>query len=39
MNKKEKNYSFKGSPNAGMVLTFLAISWAISVVVVGFISH
>lgn len=32
----EKNYSWKGSPNAGFVLTILAIVGAIAVFAVGF---
>jgi len=32
----EKNYSFKGSPNAGLVLSLLALIGAIAVLSVGF---
>jgi hypothetical protein len=32
----EKNYSFKGSPNAGLVLSILAVIGAIAVLFVGF---
>jgi len=32
----EKNYSFKGSPNAGLVLSLLAVIGAIAVLFVGF---
>ncbi len=32
----DKNYSWKGSPNAGLVLTILAVLGAIAVVMVGF---
>jgi hypothetical protein len=32
----EKNYSYKGSPNAGLVLSILAVLGALAVVVVGF---
>jgi hypothetical protein len=32
----EKNYSFKGSPNAGLVLSLLAVIGAITVLFVGF---
>ncbi len=39
MKKQEKNYSWRGSPNAGLILTLIALSWAVSVVIVGFISH
>lgn len=31
-----KNYSWKGSPNAGLVLTIVAIIGAVAVFVVGF---
>lgn len=34
--KDDKNYSFKGSPNAGLVLSILAIIGAILVFSVGF---
>jgi hypothetical protein len=34
--KEDKNYSFKGSPNAGLVLSILAILGAILVFSVGF---
>jgi hypothetical protein len=33
---KDKNYSFKGSPNAGLVLSILAVIGAIAVFLVGF---
>lgn len=33
---KEKNYSFKGSPNAGLVLSILAVIGAVAVFLVGF---
>jgi hypothetical protein len=33
---KDKNYSFKGSPNAGLVLSILAVIGAILVLLVGF---
>ena len=33
---KEKNYSWKGSPNAGIVLTILALFGAIGFIAVGF---
>lgn len=32
----DKNYSYKGSPNAGLVLSILAVVGALAVVVVGF---
>lgn len=32
----DKNYSFKGSPNAGVVLSILAVIGALAVVFVGF---
>lgn len=32
----DKNYSFKGSPNAGLVLSILAVIGALAVVLVGF---
>ncbi len=32
----DKNYSWKGSPNAGLVLSILAVLGAIAVVMVGF---
>lgn len=32
----DKNYSFKGSPNAGLVLSILAVLGAVAVVMVGF---
>lgn len=32
----EKNYSFKGSPNAGLVLSILAVIGALVVFSVGF---
>lgn len=32
----DKNYSFKGSPNAGLVLSILAVLGALAVVAVGF---
>ena len=32
----EKNHSFKGSPNAGLVLSILAVVGALAVFVVGF---
>lgn len=32
----DKNYSYKGSPNAGLVLSILAAIGALAVVVVGF---
>lgn len=32
----DKNYSFKGSPNAGLVLSILAVIGALAVVFVGF---
>jgi len=32
----DKNYSFKGSPNAGLVLSLLAVLGALAVFVVGF---
>jgi hypothetical protein len=33
---KDKDYSFKGSPNAGLVLSILAVVGAILVFAVGF---
>jgi hypothetical protein len=33
---KEKNYSWKGSPNAGLVLTLIAVAAGIIIVVAGF---
>lgn len=33
---KDKNYSWKGSPNAGAVLTVLSILGAIGFIAVGF---
>jgi len=33
---KDNNYSFKGSPNAGVVLSILAVIGAIAVFLVGF---
>ncbi len=33
----DKNYSWKGSPNAGLVLTILALLGGIGFIVVGFI--
>lgn len=33
---KDKNYSFKGSPNAGLVLSLLAVGGAIAIFLVGF---
>ena len=33
---KEKNYSFKGSPNAGLVLSILAVIGALAFVILGF---
>ena len=33
---KEKNYSWKGSPNAGLVLTLAAAAAGIIIVVAGF---
>ena len=35
--KEDKNYSFKGSPNAGLVLSILAIIGAILVFSAGFL--
>lgn len=32
----DKNFSFKGSPNAGLVLSILAALGALAVVMVGF---
>jgi hypothetical protein len=32
----DKNYSYKGSPNAGLVLAILAVIGALAVVFVGF---
>jgi hypothetical protein len=32
----EKNYSWKGSPNAGLVLTVLAGAGALAVLILGF---
>ena len=32
----DKNYSFKGSPNAGLVLSILAVVGAILVLLTGF---
>ena len=32
----EKNYSFKGSPNAGLVLSILALLGAVAVLSIGF---
>ncbi len=32
----DKNYSWKGSPNAGLVLTILAGLGAVAILVVGF---
>jgi len=32
----DKNYSYKGSPNAGLVLSILALVGALAVVIVGF---
>jgi hypothetical protein len=32
----DKNYSWKGSPNAGVVLSILAVIGAISFILVGF---
>lgn len=32
----DKNYSYKGSPNAGLVLSILAVVGALAVVLVGF---
>jgi hypothetical protein len=32
----DKNYSWKGSPNAGLVLTILALLGAVAVFTVGF---
>jgi hypothetical protein len=32
----DKNYSFKGSPNAGLVLSILAVIGALAVLLVGF---
>jgi hypothetical protein len=32
----EKKYSFKGSPNAGLVLSILAVIGAIAVIAAGF---
>lgn len=32
----DKNYSYKGSPNAGLVLSVLAVLGALAVVFVGF---
>ena len=32
----DKNYSYKGSPNAGLVLSILAVIGALAVVIVGF---
>jgi hypothetical protein len=34
--KNDKDYSWKGSPNAGLVLSILALLGAIAVVMVGF---
>jgi hypothetical protein len=34
--KNDKSYSWKGSPNAGLVLTILAVLGALAVVMVGF---
>lgn len=33
---KDKNYSWKGSPNAGLVLSILALVGAIGIFLVGF---
>ena len=33
---KDKDYSFKGSPNAGLVLSILAVVGAVLVFLVGF---
>jgi hypothetical protein len=33
---KDKDYSWKGSPNAGFVLTILAVIGALAVILVGF---
>lgn len=32
----DKNYSFKGSPNAGLVLSILAVLGALAIVAAGF---
>ncbi|MGA7955212.1 MAG: hypothetical protein WCA07_17000 [Gloeobacterales cyanobacterium] len=37
--KKEKSYSWKGTPNAGIVLGAIAVLWALSIVISGFIYH
>jgi hypothetical protein len=37
--KKEKSYSWKGSPNAAIVLGAIALLWALSIVISGFIYH
>lgn len=34
--KNDKNYSWKGSPNAGLVLSILAVLGALAVMMVGF---
>lgn len=36
MSDKEKNYSWKGSPNAGLVLSILALLGGIAFILVGF---
>ncbi len=33
----DKNYSFKGSPNAGVVLSILAVVGALTVFILGFL--
>lgn len=33
----DKNYSWKGSPNAGVVLSFLALGGAVLVILSGFL--
>lgn len=32
----DKNYSFKGSPNAGLILSILAVLGALAIVAAGF---
>jgi hypothetical protein len=37
--KKKENYSWRGAPNAGIVLGAMALLWALSIVISGFIYH
>ena len=37
MSDKEKNYSWKGSPNAGLVLSIIALLGGVAFILFGFI--